>query len=103
MTQFDNRDSFRLNGESFATRVPFLGFSQAPSDITIIYLIERDRLDRLSLRYYGQPDLGWVILQANPQYTLEGEIPDGGVLRIPLPLDRLIAEYNYLAGDERRL
>ncbi len=38
--------------------------------------------------------MGWLILQANPQYSgLETSIPDGAVLTIPFPLVASLQDY----------
>lgn len=42
-----------------------------------------DRLDILAQRFYNDPQKGWVILQANPEYTNEYEIKAGETLIIP--------------------
>ena len=44
---------------------------------------------------FNDPNYDWLIMQANPQYgSLEFNIPDGARLRIPYPLDTVIARYN---------
>lgn len=42
-----------------------------------------DRLDGLAQEYYKDPQLWWVILDANPQFSSELEIPLGTDLVIP--------------------
>lgn len=42
-----------------------------------------DRLDGLANQYYKDPQLWWVILEANPQFRCELEIPYGTNLTIP--------------------
>ena len=42
-----------------------------------------ERLDGLAQKYYKNPHLWWVILEANPQYKSELEIPYGANLIIP--------------------
>lgn len=42
-----------------------------------------DKLDGLALRYYKDPQLWWVILEANPQIKTALEIPYGYNLVIP--------------------
>jgi hypothetical protein len=52
------------------------------------------RMDLLSYQYYNDPNFGWLILQANPQYgSLEYMIEDGVKLRIPYPLDTALQGY----------
>lgn len=49
----------------------------------IVLYREGDRLDLLSYRYYGTTQLWWAILDANPTYRWEGDIPYGASLVIP--------------------
>lgn len=44
---------------------------------------EGDTLDGLALKYYGDSQLWWAILEANTQYRSELEIPYGAELAIP--------------------
>lgn len=55
-----------------------------PAD-TIHVVSEGDRLDLIAFKYYGDTQLGWVILDANPQYDTELDIKPGDRLRIPSP------------------
>ena len=49
----------------------------------------------LSYDYYGDPNYGWLIMQANPEYgSLEFKIPQNALLRIPFPLELAITNYN---------
>jgi hypothetical protein len=51
-------------------------------------------LDLLSYQYYGDPNYGWLILQANPDAgSLEFRIKNHTRLRIPYPLDNAIQGY----------
>ena len=53
------------------------------------------RLDLLSYQYYSDPNYGWLILQANPTIgNMEFEIQDGERIRIPLPLDQVLIQYD---------
>jgi hypothetical protein len=42
-----------------------------------------ERLDLLAARFYGDPELSWVIANANPEVFYPDQIPVGTVLRIP--------------------
>ncbi len=72
------------------------------SDKRLIYKVGQSRLDKISQQYYGTPLFGWLIQQANPQYSgFEFVIPDGAVLTIPFPLITSLQDYknsldNYL-------
>ena len=48
-----------------------------------------DNLDNLANKWYDDPTLSWVIMCANPQYSLEFEIKHGDKVRIPLPITRV--------------
>lgn len=52
----------------------------------IIYrFVAGDRLDLLAERFYGDAQLHWIILYANPQYVNELQISEGALLTIPNP------------------
>lgn len=42
-----------------------------------------ERLDLLAGRFFNDPELGWVIANANPELFYPDQIPVGTVLRIP--------------------
>lgn len=56
-------------------------------DITDLFVHYRRgiRLDMLAYEYYNDASMWWVILDANPEYGNEFEIPIGTVLHIPHP------------------
>lgn len=58
-------------------------FSALITDI-IVPFIEGDRLDSLAKKYYNDPQLDWVILQANPQYYSSEDINAGDLIVIPV-------------------
>lgn len=90
---FDRYKKFRANGK--VKLVPFIEIPTKDSDIYTYYEAGRTRLDLLSYQYYNDPNYGWLILQANPQYgSLEFKIPDGARLRIPYPLNTTVTQYN---------
>lgn len=74
--------------------VPFVEIKKMPSDF-YVYHNKETRLDMLSYEYYGDPNYGWLIMQANPCYgSLEFNIPENALLRIPFPLELAITNYN---------
>ena len=74
--------------------MPFIKIIERDTDFFESYVKGRTRLDRVSSDYYGSPDFGWLILQANPQYgSMEFNIPDGANIRIPFPLDSALIDY----------
>ena len=91
--QYYNRYSpFLVNGEQ--TVVPYIYLPAKSSDKRYIYKVGISRLDKVSQQHYNSPFFGWLILQANPQYTgFEFNIPDGAVLTIPYPLLSSLQDY----------
>lgn len=76
-------------------KVPFIKIPQSGSDAYAMYELGKTRLDLLSYQYYNDPNYGWLILQANPQYgSLEYKIPNNSRLRIPYPLESAIQRYD---------
>jgi hypothetical protein len=92
--QYYNRYSqFLINGEQEV--VPYINLPVKSTDKNYIYRIGQSRLDKISTQYYGSPFFGWLILQANPQYSgSEWSIPDGAILTIPFPLLTSLQDYN---------
>lgn len=65
-----------------------------PSTSDIYRVLKQyDNLDTWADEYYGDVNLSWIIMCANPEYSLEFEIPAGTRLRIPLPLERVWASW----------
>lgn len=90
--EYDRYSKFR--SDNTIELVPFIKIPMHAEDLFIQYRRGTTRMDILSNEYYGNPNYGWVILQANPEYgSMEFEIPDGVTLRIPFPLETVIAEY----------
>lgn len=92
MDYYDRYESFRRDGN--IDIVPFIEIDNTSTDIVITFRKSTMRMDTLSYKYYGDPNYGWLILQANPQYgSLEFSIPDGVPLRIPYPLSTAKTRY----------
>lgn len=92
MSNFDRYAPFKANGKMGV--VPFIEIPMKGTDKYIKYNKRTMRFDRLSYEYYGDPNYGWLILQANPSLgSIEDFIPDGVVLRIPAPLDETLNTY----------
>ena len=69
MASYDRYRKFRIDGE-----IKIVPFCKIPKKNTDFY--------------------AWLIMQANPEYgSMEFEIPDGVMLRIPYPLDDAISSY----------
>ena len=101
MSTYDRYSQFRQDGK--VSIVPFGKIQETENDKYIVYKRNGTRLDNVSYKMYGDPNYAWLILQANPQYSsMEFEIPDGSVLRVPYPLSSAIERYrNSIEKDNR--
>lgn len=59
------------------------------SECTYYTVVRGDTLDGISYNHYGNAQLGWAILDANPVYQSEIEIKAGDVLKIP-PFEEVV-------------
>lgn len=92
MAYYDRYREFRKDGE--IPVLPFIEIERDGGDLFIVYDKGKMRFDSLSYKYYGDPNYGWLILQANPQYGgWEYSIPDSVTLRIPYPLQTALNRY----------
>ena len=92
MSYYDRYQKFRNDGS--VSFVPFIEIEELSTDLYITYKKATMRMDLLSYKYYGDPNYGWLILQANPKYgSMEFSIPDGVTLRIPYPLSTATNRY----------
>ena len=94
MAGFDRYSSVRINGQ--LEQLPFIEIPENTNDKYIEYIegSKKTRFDILAEKYYANPTLGFLILMANPEYLSEHDIPDGKIIRIPFPKDRIIQLYN---------
>jgi hypothetical protein len=89
---FDRYSQFR-NGKNI-NLIPFGKIEKRSSDMYETYIKGVTRLDQLSYKYYGNPDYGWLILQANPHLgSLWYAIDDMSEIRIPFPLATALVDY----------
>ncbi len=89
---YDRYSKFRTDNS--IEMVPFIEIPKQAEDLYVEYHRGETRMDLLSNEYYGTPNYGWLILQANPEYgSMEFAIPDRSILRIPFPLDAAIVAY----------
>lgn len=92
MSSYTRYKSFIIDGRY--KKIPFIEIPTSSSDFYVYYEVGKTRLDLLSYQYYGDPNYGWLILQANPHAgSLEFLIPDKTRLRIPYPLESAIQLY----------
>ena len=102
MSNFDRQASFKAHGKIGI--VPLRKIPVKGTDIYVKYKKKTMRFDKLSYQYYNDPDYGWLILQANPQFgSLEEFIPDGSVLRIPMPLEETLNDYINGINDYKKI
>lgn len=89
---FDRYQFFEDNG-NFRI-VPGIEIPIKGTDKYIQYKKGKTRFDKLSQEYYGTPTFGWLILMANQQLgSIEFEIPDNTLVRIPFPLITTLQDY----------
>lgn len=92
MESFDRYNPFKSGGKMDI--VPFIEIRKKKTDKNVKYIKNSTRLDKLSYKYYDNPDYAWLIMQANPEHgSIENFIPDGVTLRVPYPLDETISTY----------
>jgi len=83
---FEQDGNFRI--------VPGIEIPIKGTDKYTFYKRGRTRLDKLSQEYYNTPVFGWLILLANPTLgSVEFDIPDNSLLRIPFPLISTLQDY----------
>lgn len=89
---YDRYYLLRKEGDDMET-MPYIKISESPSDKYERWNINFSRMDVISNKYYGSPFYDFFILMANPEYMNEWEIPDGELIRIPFPIQRVKMEY----------
>lgn len=99
---YDRYTMFRVDGEIKV--VPFAKIGVRDSDYYEEYKRGKTRLDILSYEYYGDANYAWLIMQANPEFgSMEYEIPDSVILRIPFPLTEAINDYEASIEQHNKL
>ena len=89
---YDRYKSFRVDGNIM--KIPSIKIDFASTDLNIVFNKNKMRLDSLSYKYYGDANYGWSLLMANHQYgSMEFNIPDGVMFRIPYPLQSAVQRY----------
>lgn len=73
----------------FPTVQPIRKVSKSITDIKHT-LKQFETIDQLATKYYNDPTLEWVIMCANPNFSLSFAIPAGTELTIPFPLERVM-------------
>ena len=88
-----NRYEILINSNNTTDLMPFVELPLNTSDKYETWNTQYSRLDKLSQKYYGSPFYDFLILYANPDFVTEWDIPQGYVLRIPFPLQKVKADY----------
>lgn len=68
------------------------------SDDIFIIASDADRLDTLAFKFYKDPNLWWIIGQANKIGKGSLDVPPGIQLRIPRNIQEIIANLNSANG-----
>lgn len=91
--EYSRYSQYKENGN--IKLVPYVAIPKLSSDRYEYYEKGKTRLDILSYMYYNNPNYGWLIMQANPEYgSLEFNIPDNVKLRIPYPIETVLTQYD---------
>ena len=59
------------------------------SNCTYYTVVQGDTLDGISYKHYGNAQLGWAIMDANPVYLSEIDIKAGDIVKIP-PFEEVV-------------
>lgn len=94
-----DRYEFLKKGSQYKM-MPFVEISKSNTDKYIEWNSNFNRLDKLSNKYYGNPFYDFFILYGNPEFLSEWDIPDGTIIRIPFPLDRVKEEYEKFLNEK---
>lgn len=82
-----------INPDKTMMSVPNVIISSRDTDKFIVYDSQKMRLDTIAADIYGNDYYNWLILLANPSYSMEFDIINGTVIRVPYPLNDVIVEY----------
>ena len=83
-----------LKVNDFLLDMPPVKISLRKTDKYITYQKNKARLDFIAGEIYKDETLWRLIMWANPEYFLEFDIPDNAIIRIPYPLNDVLAEVN---------
>jgi hypothetical protein len=88
-----DRYALLKNNDGTVNSMPFVPIPERPSDKYEYWNIGFSRLDKIANMYYDNPFYDFLILNANPQYRSQFDIPDNAVIRIPFPLLQAINDF----------
>lgn len=81
--------------------MPPVKISIRKTDKYITYKKNIMRLDFVAGEIFQDETFWRLIMWANPEYFLEFDIPDGAIIRIPYPLNDVLAEVNNFIINNR--
>lgn len=94
----------KLRNDSEIEMVPFVEIPKLDTDYYVEYKRGSTRLDIISNEFYGSPNYGWLILQANPEAgSMEFAIKDRTTLRVPFPLENALDAYKKGIDNYKKL
>lgn len=103
MSKIDyNRYTILKNNDGSVDLMPFVSLPVNSSDKYELWNSEFGRLDKLSMKYYGNPFYDFLILYANPEYLSEFDIPDNTLIRIPFPLNKAKSDYEAILSAYKK-
>ena len=88
-----SRYNILKNNDGTTDIMPFINLPINQSDKYEFWVLGKSRMDKLSQKYYNNPFYDFLILYANKKYLNEFDIPDNELIRIPFPLNKVIADY----------
>ena len=94
-----DRYAILKNTDGTVESMPYVNLPVNPSDKYISWNNNYMRLDKTSQKYYGSPFYDFFILYANPEYINEWEIPEGAIVRIPFPFQKVKADYEAILNN----
>lgn len=104
MPQFDyDRYQILKNNDGTIDMAPFVNIPVSSGDKYEEWREGFSRMDVMSQKYYNNPFYDFFIMYANPQFISEFDIPDGTVIRIPFPLDRVKLVYENSLSAQKEM
>lgn len=73
--------------------MPGIIISKRDTDKYVIYNSSKMRFDTIAADIYGDDLYNFLISFANPEYSLEFDIPNNTVIRVPFPLNEVVNEF----------
>lgn len=67
--------------------MPPITIPKRDTDKQIVYDKKKNRLDRIAGDFYRDEAYWRIILWANPDYSIEFDIPDRTIIRVPFPIE----------------